>query len=121
MADNYQIENSQVVYRGTVRKDKESEAVKVEWTFDFSNVQDTTKLYKMAVEPSGLVVKAQAKWRRGKVSAKATFDVQADFLENSRPRKSKAEKVREEMEKMSAEDREALLASLQGADTNEEG
>jgi len=112
----YEIQENSVVYTGTVRADKDSQAVEVRWVFDFSNVEDMKQLWRMAVEPSGLVVKAQARWRRGKVEADATFDVQADFLAKQKARRSKTEKLASEVENLSDEDRKALLEKLQASE-----
>jgi len=115
----YEIKDNAVVYTESVRADKDSQATDVRWTFDFSNVQDVRQLWKMSVEPSGLVVKAQARWRRGKVSADATFDVQADFLDKAKVRKSKTDKVKETLASMSEEDRAAILAELENTDSGQ--
>ena len=109
----YEIDGQTVVYTGTVRMDKDSQKHNVRWVFDFSNVEDTTALMRMSVEPSGLVVKAQARWRSGNAKDKQTFDVKADFLDKTKERKSKAEKALSEVEKMTDEEKAEFLRQLQ--------
>lgn len=98
----------------TVRESKDSDRQLTEWKFDFSQVE-RGELEQLAVEPHGLVVKAQEMWRRSEIGLTATIDVRSDILDRQRAstKKDPRRTARSAASKMTPEEKASLIAELE--------